>query len=161
MQMLPKILFFFVLTFSACYRGEVKSLDIVLSRAKQRFETLKKSASKDVTPILTTAIAAMESLSVDSDSKLIAVKVTQVASALDELVYHSNYTVRPAMTELALQYRRIAENKGIPKTKLARSVSVTPSVSAKHEFATIKLLLARTYSLLASELESSRFELAT
>jgi hypothetical protein len=64
-----------------------------------------------------------------------------IASSLNSLVSKSGYTVRPSMGEIMAQYRALAEQAG------------HGSVSA----AQLKLLAARTYELIASELETTRF----
>lgn len=123
-------------------RGESHSLSQVLESAKFRYAKVQQvQVPGDLMPNLQVLVGSLESLlknsvsSAKSDAK-------QVASAIDILVGHAGYTNRPAFGELLYQY-------------LAISNGETSRVSD----ATIKLLVSRTYSLLASELETTQFKI--
>jgi hypothetical protein len=68
----------------------------------------------------------------------------QVSSSLGQLVEKCGFTVRPAMTELMNQYKVIADGNGS-----------TVSIGAPN----LQLLVARTFSLLTTELSTSKFAL--
>jgi hypothetical protein len=68
----------------------------------------------------------------------------QVAADLDSLTGKAGYTQRPSMTELISQYRSINTNAEAPTTLGAPQ---------------LKLLVARTYQLLASEIATTNFKL--
>ena len=65
----------------------------------------------------------------------------EVGAALGELVDRAGYTTRPALTEVCAQYMNLSTNQQQPKPEQ------------------VKLLAARTYTLLASELETNQFRL--
>jgi hypothetical protein len=122
-------------------RGETKTLDEVLANAKLRFVKVGISgSSQEVQGILGEVQKNLETMASGDVSSAVPALET-IASSLNSLVSKSGYTVRPSMGEIMAQYRALAEQAG------------HGSVSA----AQLKLLAARTYELIASELETTRF----
>lgn len=124
-------------------RGESKSLNEVVAIAKNRFALVQevpvdaavKESLKPVVKALEDIVNNPRGGGVTKNSKVIAV-------ALSELSMRTSYTNRPALGELLSQYL---------------VMSTTPASEVNG--ASVKLLAARTYSLLASELETRRFTL--
>lgn len=125
---------------SACApRGESNSLDQVYSDALKDFQ----SASKDKLPTTVQADFAFVEKSLSdlsaADFKQPKDLAPKMAKVLVKMSRHSGYTARPSFGELANQYQSLADRK-VPT-------------------AAVKLLVARTYSLLAQELDSTAFQL--
>jgi hypothetical protein len=129
-----------VLLASACGpRGETNTLDQVFSSAQADFTKSKKvqvpaAVTKDF-EFVEQSLAKL----VSSDFSKAEAVAPKIAEALVRLSRHSGYTVRPSIGELANQYLVLAQRD-------------TASAS-------VKLLVARTYSLLAQELGSTAFRL--
>ena len=128
-----------VLAASCGPRGETNTLDQVFSSAQADFSKSKKT---QVPAAVTKDFELVE----QSLAKIVAADFAKaetvapkIAEALVRLSRHSGYTVRPSIGELANQYLVLAERE-----------TATASV---------KLLVARTYSLLAQELTSTAFRL--
>jgi hypothetical protein len=140
--MFKKIIILCLLTLlaAACGpRGETNSLEQVFSAAKADFTKSKKA---QVPAVVTKDFEFIE----QSLAKIVATDFSKaealapdIAKALVRISRHSGYTVRPSIGELANQYLVLAERE-------------TASAS-------VKLLVARTYSLLAQELASTAFRL--
>ncbi len=139
---------FGLLFLAACQpRGETKSLDEVVSLARQRYGQSYEKASSQLDPAVSQSIARVQK----SLEMIIAFGATaplgeyarEVEGGLQELQYKVGYTTRPSLAELIKQYRFMgAEKEGGP-----------PSAAAA------KLLASRTFHLMASELETTRFAL--
>lgn len=125
---------------SCAPRGEHKTVDEVLKIAKTRFTNIYTSAQEDnlkeLVGVLETLLADKQGLKVKTNSDVVAKKLFTLNSS-------AGYTVRPAMRELILQFKSIADGK---ESKL-------------YNHASLKLIIARTYSLVASELETTAFRL--
>lgn len=125
-------------------RGESHTVDEIFTDAKAGYV----SASANLTPDLGTSLKTLSG-SLDrlagigggGDARPIA---GEIAGTLTTLSAKAGYTARPALAELINQYRSIANSSGAPMTLGAGNV---------------KLLAARTYSLLTAELTTSRFRL--
>jgi hypothetical protein len=130
---------FLAATLSACApRGESKSLAEVLETAKERYALVKDEAkSPKVVEALKSVLAELESVE-KARGVLAESSADKVALTLNGLIEHAGYTSRPAMTELMNQYLYVSEH------------------GAENADATL-LLASRTYSLLASELETTKF----
>jgi hypothetical protein len=143
------IVFFFTIfslstLFSACApRGENNSLDEVLSVQQSSFRNALSSAQ--LSPELSKTIAGLEGklkeLLASAASTEASSKASLIVEDLSQLLNHAGYTSRPAMNELLNQFRVLAD------TKSAQNQSGSA----------IKLLVARTYSLLSAELTGVGF----
>ncbi len=135
--MLKIIAIVFLCLISACApRGEYKSVDTLLTLAKERYAkvaTVETPAKAELTPLT-------EKLELVVTDHTIA---TDIAKSLRKLIKQAGYTSRPAMNELVLQYESVANNSG----KLVNDAS-------------LKLLTSRTFNLLATELQSTAFRIS-
>jgi uncharacterized lipoprotein YehR (DUF1307 family) len=138
------------LSVSSCApRGETRSLAEILSGSQARFAASYKGAglSADAQKDLDGLTAALKDLlksrnGTGTGTDTAAVKVVEQMS---QLAKSAGYTSRPAFFELLKQYEMIARGRQ-GQSKVAGSPQVT-------------LLAARTYNLLARELETTRFKL--
>ena len=138
---LPLLLAVALCAFSACDfpRGESKSLKQVLEQARARYKAVQTvQVNDDIEDRLLTILKTLESL--EQAESIQAQDLKTVGNHLAKLLPHAGYTVRPAMAELMKQY-------------LAMSEVEQPGTDAT------LLLASRTYSLLASELETTQFKL--
>jgi hypothetical protein len=124
-------------------RGESHTLDQVLSDARTEFTAVAGTTVPDEVSTSLKQVAAdldkLAGIGGGGDAKEIA-KV--VANSIDSLIEKSGITQRAAMTELVNQYRAVGNSTGV-------------SVGAPQ----LKLLTARTFTLLKSELISTKFGL--
>ncbi len=122
---------------SACGpRGETRTLDDVLQSSKQRFTNAQgASIPQTQAAILKEIPGRLEQLA-GAATPQSAKTAGEVADLLSSLISHAGYTARPALAEIVTQYRML------------------PTAQAS---AAPRLLVARTYSLLASELETTHF----
>lgn len=133
------------LALQACApRGEYSSLDEVLNAAKDRYKSSSKhAASADVSKRLSELEGHLTKLEGAKSATDVAAASKGVVDGLDSLTPRAGYTSRPAMGQLSDQYRKLAATK--PEEKVAQPQ--------------LKLIVSRTYSLLASELNGIRFAL--
>lgn len=126
-------------------RGESHSLEQVFSDARTAYtSTGLAGVPSDVSESLKTLAVDLDRLAGiggGGDAKEVS---RGVANTLDNLIARSGMTQRPSMTELVNQYRALAKDGSTPV-----------SVGAPN----VKLLVARTYNLLKSELSSTKFAL--
>jgi hypothetical protein len=132
---------------SACApRGESHSVEEILTDSRAAYQSVASSASPDTSAslkFLTASLDRIAGLGGGGEAKVIS---QEIANMLTELGPKAGYTVRPAMAELVNQYRVIASNN-----------SQGPiSIGAPN----LKLLAARTYSLIASELKTTQFKVS-
>lgn len=131
---------------SACGpRGESHSVEQILTDSRAAFQRVANSASADTSAslkFLTGALDRIAGLGGGGEAKVIS---QEIANMLTELGAKAGYTVRPAMAELVNQYRVIASNTEGPV-----------SIGAPN----LKLIAARTYSLVASELKTTQFKVS-
>ena len=141
-QIVPLGLALLLLSMSACGfpRGESKSLKQVLETARSRYKAVQHVAIENdaVEDRLLTILKTLEALEKANGAH--AEKLASLGKDLAEIIPHAGYTVRPALNELMKQY-------------LAMSKEENPNHNAS------LLLASRTYSILASELETTRFKL--
>lgn len=130
-----------VVILSACApRGETKSLDQVYKDSKARFAKVSAVAvPEDVAPTIQNLNTQLEQLAAQSADNATQTSA-QVAEALASIIEKAGYTARPAMGEIISQHRMLSR---------AEAPQVTNAQA--------KLLAARTYALLASELETTKF----
>jgi ElaB/YqjD/DUF883 family membrane-anchored ribosome-binding protein len=127
-------------------RGETKSLDEILSASRTRFyRSAESSIKENVSATLKTLAASLDSViknepagSTSSDLK--AVK-EDIAKRLEELTSRAGYTSRPALNEITKQWYAAANAVG--DTTRLKAID--------------KLLVTRTFNLLASELRGVKF----
>jgi hypothetical protein len=135
-----------LLTVSGCApRGESHSVEQILTDARSAYQTASGSYNGEVAPALKTLSGSLDRLAGiggAGDAKAIS---GEVATNLNDLSVKIGYTSRAAMAELVSQYRTIAEAQGSPV-----------SIGA----ANLKLLAARTYSLLTAELKTTQFKIS-
>lgn len=123
-------------------RGETHTLDQVLKDAKTSFSqsfkaNINDSAVKEkVTPISD----KLESVLSASSQTAIKTNMQDVGIMLSKVILNAGYPSRPAMGALISQYNNMSQS----------AAEVSP--------AAVKLLVARTYTLLAAELNGMRFK---
>lgn len=125
-------------------RGESHTVDEIFTDAKAGYVSASANMTQDVSTSLKTLSGSLDRLAGiggGGDARPIA---GEIAGTLTTLSAKAGYTARPALAELINQYRSIANSSGAPITLGA---------------ANLKLLAARTYSLLTAELSTSRFKL--
>ncbi|MFM1847273.1 MAG: hypothetical protein RL417_747 [Pseudomonadota bacterium] len=124
-------------------RGETESLGDVLATAEARYRAISKSElPTDVSAALEKVAAELSGLTSAEDMNGATGKIAALGESLSALVTKAGFTSRPALNEIALQYRMLGSASGD---------SLTP--------AQVKLLASRTYSVLAAELETTKFSL--
>lgn len=125
-------------------RGETRTLQEVYSEAHSRFVAANPAqVPADLAQTVQSLAGKLESLASETSSDSVS-GAHEIAQMLADLTPRAGYTSRPALGELAAQFRSFQEKS------LRRESNVT---------ARGKLLAARTYSLLAGELETTRFGL--
>ena len=128
MHMLLRTSLIFLFTLAACEpRGETRNLAEIHTDSKQRFEKVESTA---INPDAKSALVKASKFLSSPD----AASTTEMAQILEQLSPHASPTNRISFNELANQYR-------------ASSASG----------AAMELLTSRTYTLLASELETAKF----
>lgn len=142
------VLVLIALSLVACSpRGETKSLDEILQLARERY-----SAVADVTvdPQVGQTLRVVSQNLSDLEKPLglpqFAEKSQTVAELLAGLDRKAGYTSRVSFADIADQFRVIS----------GQALNDS-GMDAKSHAARVKLLLARTYGLLASELETTKF----
>lgn len=126
-------------------RGESHSLDQVFADARSSFTSVGTTGvPSDVAEALKKLAGDLDTLAdkAKSDSTDAKGLAKGIGDTLDELVSRSGMTQRPSITELVNQYRA-ASHSGALKTGDAN----------------LRLLTARTYTLLSSELQTTKFGL--
>ncbi len=125
-------------------RGESLSVDQILTVQKDKYSNHLNSSQVNSSLLsnLNGISAALDLISSEGGAKQVNDKAKVISENLSDLIVKAGYTSRPALSELVTQYRVIASGAG-----------------ASDKPATIKLLVARTYSALASELETTKFQL--
>jgi hypothetical protein len=123
-------------------RGESHTVDQILSDARSAYQQSSTGAGGDAANSLKTLALSLDKLAGiggGGDAKVVSAEIADTLTGLGTKV---GFTVRPALAELVNQYRAVSDDKAA-------------SVGA----ANLKLLVARTYSLLTSELKTSQFKL--
>lgn len=126
-------------------RGESRTIDEIFADARSSYQASSLNGlSADVSvnvKSLAEALDRLAGIGGAGDGRAVA---GEVADTLAELVEKAGIPSRPAMTALINQYRNVASSNG-----------AAPALGAPN----LKLLAARTYSLLGSELGAVRFGL--
>lgn len=128
------------LLLNGCLRGESRSLDEIYDTALGAFNDSESTGlPADVSQHLEKASSKIKSM-VAEGGMVHSQTLHEISAALTELLPRAGYTVRPALTELRNQYAGLEQ---------------FPNVTSSQ----VKLLGARTLSLLADELNSTKFGL--
>ncbi len=145
MRMKIFVLTTLILAVQACSpRGETYSLQEVLNGAKVEYKAaLLRIHSPEVASSLSEVEQLLIKLEGPQPDQEGASAARSVAAALTTLVPKAGYTTRPAMGQIIDQYRVLGEKKAGEQVTQAQ----------------LKLLVSRTYSLLASELAGTHFAL--
>jgi hypothetical protein len=135
----------FALVSGCAPRGESHTVEQILTDARSSYQSVAGNApaeSSAALKFLTAALDRLAGIGGGGEAKAIS---EEIASMLVELSPKAGYTVRPAMAELINQYRTIAADK-----------NTIVSIGAPN----LKLIAARTYSLVASELKTTQFKVS-
>lgn len=145
---MKRVLFFLLLSLliGCAPRGESRQLGEVLDSAQLRYQTAKPGQLADgVAAQLSRVETSLKAL---TGAPVVAAEIAkscgEIASSLQLLGSQASYTVRPGLAELEKQFRTCVE------------VEAVTSASG----ASYKLLSARLYAVLASELETTRFSVS-
>ena len=145
---------FVLATLQGCApRGESKSLDEVLAGSKARYSKVQnnkvpskvESEVKEVSQLLNKIEAIVYSEPNRDTKGDISNSAGKLADAIESLIPFAGYASRPGLNELRTQLTSLAENAlGDPMFYNSKA----------------KLLIARTYIAMASEMESSAFNIS-
>lgn len=128
-------------------RGETRSLDQVLEAARERYGAV---SNVPVDPHVGQSLKAITQHLADLEKPLALPQFSQksamVADLLDSLDRKAGYTSRASLADIANQYRG-----------LSSQANGQSNIDANAQLARARLLVARTYGLLASELETTKF----
>ena len=132
-----------VFSFTGCApRGETRSLDEILSGAKSKYDSVEKELSPAVLTQVNSLTSNLErALEKGSGGELPAI-LREAGGSLQELTLKAGYTSRAALSEFSAQFQELARQ--------------TPGDITS---AQVKLLAARAYQLLLSEIETTKFAL--
>lgn len=123
-------------------RGETKTLDQILKDAEVRFSALLPTVdAKSMRGSIDTVSSKLKAILAASSAEAAKSEAKNIADQFANLTEGAGYTTRPALGELAMQYRAIAEAEQAPSTD------------------SVKLLVARSYNTISSELEGNKFQL--
>lgn len=126
-------------------RGESHTVDEILSDARAGYKTIvagRAQGYKDQLSALQVRLDKLAGIGGGGDARSLS---GEVAQSLQTLIQHAGFTVRPAMGEIMNQYRVVAT-----------SASKHVSIGAPN----LKLLVARTYTLITSELKTTQFKIS-
>lgn len=135
-----------LIAMSSCApRGETKTLEEIFSAEEVRYNELKDvSTPAGVGAALTQLNTLLPELVNQSSSDSNVASASEVATLLTGLRDRAGYTSRPALGELVKQYRQL---------ELSLKDEIVDSGK-------VKLLVARTYSALSSELSTTGFRVS-
>jgi hypothetical protein len=125
-------------------RGESHTVEQILTDARAAYQSVSAQAPADTSAalkFLTSSLDRLAGIGGGGDAKVIS---QEIANSLTELGTKAGYPARPAIAELVNQYRTIATQEG-----------ASISIGAPN----LKVLAARTYSLVASELKTTQFKI--
>jgi len=125
-------------------RGESHTLEQILTDARSAYSSVSGASSGDVSAqldVLKGKLDKLAGINGGGDARELA---GDVVSMLSELSRKASYTVRPGLAELTNQYR-----------VLSNEATSAVNIGAPN----VKLLVARTYTSLASELKTTKFGL--
>jgi hypothetical protein len=132
-----------IFVFGCSPRGETLTVDQVLADAQTHFTALMGQVdTSGMKQTLADAAASLAALAASEPSKeTLRSQGEIVIDKLATLTEGAGYTSRPALGEISTQFRALTMKEDAPS------------------FDTVKLLVARSYNLLASELEGVKFQL--
>jgi hypothetical protein len=135
MKYLSLFLLFLIITFSSCApRGESKTLSEIFEIHQDKFQmALSSMNSKNIPTEISVLKEALP-------KQIESFNPRSIIENIDILIPKAGYTVRAPLTELRNQYKNLSEQTNI-------------------NTAAVKLLVARTYSILADELTTTSFSL--
>ena len=137
------IIFVLVLFVAACQpRGETKSVDEVLSYEQQRFETLPVDAEDESR--LNSLRSSLKDILSDWNTPHLIKDINLVSKDLSDISSSISFPMKPALDEIIREYKSLGE--------------MPSDVDFSQETGRIKLLVARTYGLLADEIASRNFK---
>jgi hypothetical protein len=126
-------------------RGESHTIEQIFTDARASYADMSGQVTPDVSPALTNLTSSLDKIAGQGgggDARQIS---ASLADGLTALLPKAGFTQRAAITELINQYRSLAASTGAPLTLGA---------------ANLKLIAARTYSILSAELASTKFRIA-
>jgi len=126
-------------------RGESHTVEQIFSDARAAYSQMSAQVAPDVNASLKSMVASLDKLAGQGgggDARQIS---ASLADGLTDLLPKAGFTQRPAITELINQYRQISAASGAPLTLGA---------------ANLKLVAARTYTILSAELTSTKFKIS-
>jgi hypothetical protein len=126
-------------------RGESHTVEQIFSDARAAYTKMASKASPDMNATLTGLATSLDKLAGQGGSGDVRQLSASLADGLTAMLPKSGFTQRAAMTELIKQYRQIAEGTGAQVTAGAPN---------------LKLIAARTYSLLSAEITSTNFRIS-
>lgn len=133
-----------IILITACApRGENRSLDEVLLTAQEKFTAALQASDTPQNEKVRNLSAVLEKFLNTPDAADRKHLADEVALQIEGLTVKAGFPSRPAMTELALQYQNIAAG----------------NATAYFSQGSAKLLVARTYIMLNSELSTTAFRL--
>lgn len=125
-------------------RGEAHSVEQILNDARSAYSEMGQDVAPDVATSLKSLTGSLDKLAGlggGGDARQVS---ASIADGLNSLMTRSGFTQRPAMAELINQYRSLSNATGAPTALGAPN---------------LKLVVARTYTILTSELTSTKFKL--
>ncbi|NDC39788.1 MAG: hypothetical protein EBZ48_17440, partial [Proteobacteria bacterium] len=134
---------FLLLLVGCAPRGETKSLQEVLDIARNHYVELTRAQESETLKgtLIELARNLEDMVSANGAGAQVAQASGNVASKLSQLVHTAGYTSRASIGEILLQHRVLVEDATRSEVNGAR----------------VKLLVARTYSVISSEVETTKF----
>lgn len=126
-------------------RGESRTIEQIFSDARAGYYKMTSEASPDMSATLKTLAASLDKIAGQQGGGDVGQLSAGLADGLTSLLPKVGFTQRPAMTELIKQYRVLASASG---SQVAAGA------------ANLKLVAARTYTLLSAELTSTNFRIS-
>jgi hypothetical protein len=127
-------------------RGETQNMNDLLAQARDRLRVAEQgAASSPAKQQVAQVVEKLGAIEKVQDPAVLKPATLELSALLSDLMPRAGYTVRPSFAEISAQYRELGN--GAPVT----------TDSSKPGAPEIRLLLVRTYSLLASELETGKF----
>jgi len=138
----------FIVTLAGCMpRGETRTLDQVFKTAQNDFASAdRKGIPGDLSGSLEKLASLLQEITSSAQVAAVTTQTKEISKILSSLSGRAGYTSRPGLGDLADQYRKFTVNEGSEVAAATRAKA--------------KLLAARTYSILAAELETTKFSVS-